>query len=659
MNIFKKLKESVTGKADTEPINSDSIVNDEAIDGVDVRSQKIDKAEIAKAKEMLTKYKDGKAVLEARIIEEEDYYMLQFNKRAKEKAGKSADGECPSSGWLFNALTNKHADAMDSFPEPKCLAREKSDEEEVEKLNSILPVVFEQSDFEKVYSDTWWYKLKHGAGCYSVMWDTEADNGLGNVAIRKVDLLNIFWKPGITDLQKSPNLFTVELMDNEVLESQYPQLKGKLGEDSISVSKYNHDESDNSEQSLVIDWYYKRKAGGKDILHYCKFVGDTVLYATENDERYADVGLYDHGKYPFVFDVLFPEESTPIGFGVIAVSRDPQTYIDLLDKYILDYARKSAVPRWLADESSGINEEEWKDWDKPIVHVQGSNPSNDRYREITIPRIDSIVFNERDSKINELKETANNRDFSNGSTASGVTSGAAIATLQEAGNKTSRDMVKASYRAFRELSYLTIELIRQFYTEERSFRIKEPNGMGYEYYNYSSQGLSAQPVMVNTNGVNVPATDANGEAVVRVPIIDVIVKAQKQSPFTTAAQNETAMNLYNAGFFEPERAQQAMACLEMMDFEAKDKVYDYVVQGQTLYNQVNQLNQQIMAASQILVGMGIDPMQLGLIPMMPDGQGSAASGNVSTSNPIVTAQSNATDTVNTAYTQKLMERAKV
>ena len=659
MNIFRKMKESVMGKADAEPINSDSIVNDEAIDGVDVRNPKIDKAEIAKAKDILTKYKDGKAVLEARIIEEEDYYMLQFNKRAKEKAGKKADGECPSSGWLFNALTNKHADAMDSFPEPKCLAREKSDEEEVGKLNSILPVVFEQSDFEKVYSDTWWYKLKHGTGCYSVMWDTEADNGLGNVAIRKVDLLNIFWKPGITDLQKSPNLFTVELMDNEVLESQYPELKGKLGEDSISVSKYNHDDSDNSEQSLVIDWYYKRKAGGKDILHYCKFVGDTVLYATENDERYADVGLYDHGKYPFVFDVLFPEESTPVGFGVIAVSRDPQTYIDLLDKYILDYAKKSTVPRWLADENSGINEEEWKDWDKPVVHVQGSNPSNDRYREITIPRIDSIVFNERDSKINELKETANNRDFSNGSTASGVTSGAAIATLQEAGNKTSRDMVKASYRAFRELSYLAIELIRQFYTEERSFRIKEPNGMGYEYYSYSSQGLSAQPVMVNTNGVNVPMTDANGEAVVRVPIIDVIVKAQKQSPFTTAAQNETAMNLYNAGFFEPERAQQAMACLEMMDFEAKDKVYDYVVQGQTLYNQVNQLNQQIAAASRILVGMGIDPMQLGLIPMMPDDQGGAVGGNVSTSNPIVTAQNNATDTVNTAYTQKLMERAKV
>lgn len=626
---------------------------------LNAKIEKIGKKDIEKAMEILNEYKSGKATLEARILEEEDYYMLQWNKRAKQKLQKDANGDCPNSAWLFNVLTNKHADAMDSFPEPVCLPREQSDEKEAEKLNSILPVIFEQNGFEQIYSDVWWYKLKHGTGAYSVMWNPENDNGLGNIDIQKVDLLNIFWEPGIKNIQDSPNLFTVELISNEVLKSQYPELEDKqLGEGNFSLGKYNHDDSDTSKKTLVIDWYYKRKVGGKTILHYCKFVNDTVLYASENDIKYASRGFYDHGKYPFVFDSLYPDETSPAGIGMIAISRDPQTYIDLLDKYILDYAQKASKVRWLADENGGINEDEWNDWDKPVVHVQGGKPTDERYRFIDVPGMSPIVFNERDSKVNELKETANNRDFSNGSTASGVTSGAAIATLQEAGNKTSRDIIKSSYRAFVQLNHIVIELIRQFYTEERSFRIKNPNGAGYDFINYSSKNLAPQSVMMETNGVSMPMTDAYGNEVQRVPIIDIDVRAQKQSPFTTAAQNETAMNLYNAGFFEPERAQQALICLEMMDFEAKDKVYEYVIQGQTLQNMVNQLNQQIAQASQMLAMSGINPMQFGLMPVqMP--QGNMGGGQMAMSNPVSVAQNNASDRVNTPYMQDLIDRARV
>ncbi len=47
----------------------------------------------------------------------------------------------PSSAWLFNAILNKHADAMDNYPEPVVLPRERSDEESAKTLSSILPVV--------------------------------------------------------------------------------------------------------------------------------------------------------------------------------------------------------------------------------------------------------------------------------------------------------------------------------------------------------------------------------------------------------------------------------------------------------------------------------------------------------------------------------------
>jgi len=78
--------------------------------------------------------------------------------------------------------------------------------------------------------------------------------------------------------------------------------------------------------------------------------------------------------------------------------------------------------------------------------------------------------------IEELKETRGNRDFSQGGTTSGVTATSAIAALQEAGSKLSRDMIKGSYHAFTQIACLVIRLIRQFYDEPRAFRILGEQG---------------------------------------------------------------------------------------------------------------------------------------------------------------------------------------
>ncbi len=569
-------------------------------------SQVIGKEEIKKAFEILQKYKDGKELLNARIVDEEDFYMLQYYKRAKKK---DTDQETPMSGWTFNAIHTKHADMMDNYPEAICLPREQSDEEEAKTLTSILPVIMERNQFEQAYSDASWYKLKHGVSCYSVLWDSTAENGLGDIVVGTPDILNLYWAPGVTNIQNSPHFFSVDVVDNDLLEKEFPQLEGTLGGTTFDYKQYAHSTVDLSEKTLVIDWYYKKKSGGREVLHYCKFIENEVLYASENDSKYARDGYYAHGKYPFVFDVLFPEAGTPVGFGIIAIIRDPQVIVDIHNKNILEAAKKSSKVRYMAREGAGIDEKEWNDWDKPIVHVQGASIPEEAFKQIEPPNLPAYVINERDAKIDEIKQTSANLDFSQGTTTAGVTSGAAIATLQEAGNKTTRDMIKASYRKFVELSRLEIELIRQFYTEERTFRIKAPNGIGYEFVAYQNSGLQPQMQTMNVNGMEVPMTDEMGAQMVRIPIIDIDVKAQKQSPFTTMAQNETAMNLYNAGFFEPERAQQSMVALEMMDFEGKEKVTEYVLEGQTLLNQVQMLSQQLVEANELISQLtGIVPV---------------------------------------------------
>ena len=277
--------------------------NEQVINGRAALTQPIGREQVQQATNILMKYKEGKANLERKIVENEQWYKLRHWECLQSKEHRQVQ---PSSGWLFNCIANKHADAMDNFPSPNILPREEGDKAEAEMLSSIVPVVLEENDFEEVYDRVWNYKLKTGTGVYGVFWDSSKMNGLGDIAIRKIDILNLFWESGITDIQKSRNIFNVELADNDMLIQRYPQLQGKLGTSTIETAKYNYDDSvDTSNKSAVIDWYYKRQnSAGKTVLHYVKYVNDEVLFATENEPELAERGWYDHGKYPFFFDKI-------------------------------------------------------------------------------------------------------------------------------------------------------------------------------------------------------------------------------------------------------------------------------------------------------------------------------------------------------------------
>lgn len=550
---------------------------------------KIGKQEIRDAYQTLQKYKSGKKSLEENIVNEEKFWKGRHWDAAQRKDGQTT---APTSAWMFNSIVNKHADAMDSYPEAVCLPREASDEKNAKILTSVIPVTLERNDFEKTYSDNWWYKLKHGTCATGVFWDSSANDGKGDVAIKKIDLLNLFWEPGVTDIQKSRNLFILDLVSVDILKERYPKLDIKGGE-TADLKQYVFDDAiDTSDKALVIDWYYKKE--GK--LHYCKFCEENILFASENEKGYEN-GWYEDGEYPVAIDVLYPEEGTIYGFGIISITKDPQLYIDKLDESFMNHSHIASKPRYFSSDGAGVNEEEFLDLSKPIVHVSG-NVDENRLKPIQVYNIPGYMMNFRQAKIDELKETSSNRDFSQGSTSGGVTSGAAIAVLQEAGNKTSRDMINASYRTFEKIVHMMIERFRQFYTHEHTFRITGETGLN-EFVAFDNSGLVPQPIAT-----------VGEEELFRKPIFDIDVKAQKQNPFSTLAQNETAMNLYNSGLLAPENAQVAMIVLDMMTFEGKEEVIRYVKEGQTLQNQLMQMqqqNQQLMQQLAMMQGAGTIP----------------------------------------------------
>lgn len=383
---------------------------------------------------VLQKYKAGKQSLERRVIAAENWWKLRNRFEEDKRPGASSAGDFRAvSGWLHNVIVSKHADAMEAYPEPVILPREPDDRAEAELLSAVVPCILEQNAFERTWSDAMWQKLKTGTAAYRVGWDPDKLGGLGDISIERVDLLNLFWEPGIADIQRSKFVFCTHLEDNDELE-----------------------------------------------------------------EEFADLG-------------------------------------------------------------------------RALVHVSG-NLGEDSLRQIGFSPLSGVYMDVLNSSIQELRETSGNTETSTGNISSGVTAASAIAALQEASGKGSRDSTRSSYVAYAQIVELCIELIRQFYGLPRSFRIAGRAG-AEEYIRFSNAGLCPRP-------------QPFGAA---LPVFDVKVSAQKRNAYSRLSQNELAMELYRMGIFDEGKEQEALSCLRMMEFDGRDELIGRITASMGLREKLDEL----------------------------------------------------------------------
>ena len=569
---------------------------------------------------VLQKYKAGKQSLERRVIAAENWWKLRNRFEEDKRPGASSAGDFRAvSGWLHNVIVSKHADAMEAYPEPVILPREPDDRAEAELLSAVVPCILEQNAFERTWSDAMWQKLKTGTAAYRVGWDPDKLGGLGDISIERVDLLNLFWEPGIADIQRSKFVFCTHLEDNDELEEEFPQLRGRLRGNPFTATRFLYDDAVSLDgKSTVVEAYYRRKRAGRTVLHYVKYVGDTVLYSTEEDTPQASPfrgkcpvrtlgdrgaklgqvpssdpaalsvslsldsspeggakneapGLYAHGRYPFVLDPLFPVEGSPCGYGFVDLCHNNQTAIDLMRSAIIKNTVVGATPRYFQRIDGSVNEEEFADLGRALVHVSG-NLGEDSLRQIGFSPLSGVYMDVLNSSIQELRETSGNTETSTGNISSGVTAASAIAALQEASGKGSRDSTRSSYVAYAQIVELCIELIRQFYGLPRSFRIAGRAG-AEEYIRFSNAGLCPRP-------------QPFGAA---LPVFDVKVSAQKRNAYSRLSQNELAMELYRMGIFDEDKEQEALSCLRMMEFDGRDELIGRITASMGLREKLDEL----------------------------------------------------------------------
>lgn len=505
--------------------------------------------DISEASEILRQYKRGKRKLEDRIRLEKEFWQ-----------SRCVSNPNAPSAWLFNSIVGKHADIIDNMPMCSCLPREECDEMDAQLLSKVIPIIVDRCHFCETYSDNSWQKLKYGSAIYGVFWNNALEDGLGDIDIRALRVDDVFWEPGIQDIQESKNLFVCAIWDRERLEKAYPDKnlsEHKRQIDNLGYEIYGGG-FDSENRCVVVDWYYKKyDESGIQRLHLCKFCGDVILYSSEGDSG-CKCGWYEHGEYPVIFDSLYPDEENIHGFGVIAIAKNTQNSIDRIDGNIMEYADWSSRARFWAKKSLGVNEKDFRDLSKSIVEVEG-DIDEEKLKQIKMEKLDDSILELRNLKISELKETTGTRDFLQGGTTGGVVAASAIKRLQDSGEKFSRDGIDGSCRAYAKIISLVIELIRQFYDAPRYFRIKGDCGDN-RYICYS--GIIPEKNKRRNGG---------GE-LIRRPYFDIEISTSKKSVNNTETMNTLARELYTSGAFKPENVSQTLIMLELMSFEGIGKI---------------------------------------------------------------------------------------
>ena len=139
------------------------------------------------------------------------------------------------------------------------------------------------------------------------------------------------------------------------------------------------------------------------------------------------------------------------------------------------------------------------------------------------------------------------------------------------------------------------------------------------YVTYTNQGIQPQ----------YQGNDFGQDMGFRLPVFDIKVSAQKKNVYTKVAQNELALQFFQLGFFNPQMVDQALMCLEMMDFDDKDTIMQKISQMGTMHQKLIQYMQIALSLAQVVNPMMAETIAQDIImtnggtAAMPSGMGGA------------------------------------
>lgn len=483
----------------------------------------------------------------------------------------SPDEPKPVTPVLFSTLENILADIMDNYPEPVILAQEIQDDETAEILTDVVKFVLEKRNFKTKFKQNKRSLLIKGASVTQIFWNNNLYNGLGDVDIINWDIKNFLWDTKVEDIQDGRACFKFSWYPLEYFKAYYPDKWQNFKNEKYQRENNNLFDKDKKDEYLLIEYWYKKwdSENQKWNVHMAKLAGYTLL---EWSEPNFPNGIYEHGKYPFIIDAVYKLEGEPVGLGIIDLFKNMQDYIDKLDQIIVKNSFMSGKVRALISRASGIDIDDFADWSKDVI--EGDSIGDNMIRWIQAAPLNPFVMQHMVNKINMLKEESGQNQFNRGEGGKGVTAASAIMALQEAGSKRSRAIISEIYEKYSDMVEMVIELIRQFYTETRTFRIR---GKQEKIVKFDNSLL---------------IKNMEGDTLQKYIEFDIKISAQKQSPYSKFYQNELAVQLRQLGVLNE------IEMLDMLEFEGKEKVLNSVKQRLDTEQQFMMMKQQISQMQQ-------------------------------------------------------------
>ena len=473
----------------------------------------------------------------------------------------------------------------DNRPTIAVIPREPSDDQIANVIGKVIEWLWEYCNLDMMLPKTMLNALIFGNGFWKIMWDPNARNGLGDIVVKNVDPVNVFFNPEATSIDDATEIDHVEQMPLSWIKAMYPdkadlvragvqdgniivnrpqmpqRSQGQRGEIEIkgttgnayripSSSASNADAPSRDTATVMERWVYQT-----DKNRWRKIVlANRVLLSDE---------ITDFETPPIVHFVDYPVPWTIWASGEVQHVENLQYEINRRRGMILDILRHCAMPMLVVDPASGVDHETIKAKPNLVIPAEGGPSAVG----VLAPQMDlGGLFQVNDRDKQDFNDILGNTDMVMGKAPTGIEAGVALEQLAESANTRLRLKVRLMEGSLRRAGQILLKMIQKHYTTQRIFRIVgneftsggQPQAPQFFSIN---QPVGMQDVMGEEGGMATqqPQYDETSNQIPADAEFDVRIGAGSTLPVSKSARFQQAITLFDRGAIDQQELLKSAA----------------------------------------------------------------------------------------------------
>ena len=300
---------------------------------------------------------------------------------------------------------------------------------------------------------------KFGTGIFRVLYDPDAVQGFGLPVIEACNPAYVFVDPNITDVYKiNDGAFIIETLNKPI-----SWAKERFGDRADVIKPGFHPAED----------FIFGESVGENYIHILAWIraeGQIRLVQMSGCGVILSDGLQYGNQFPYFFTPLYSREGVVWAKGDAELLLSLQDLVDDLDDQIRINARLSGNPQRIVDISSNIDLDKWTNESGLIIPTNNINGA----KYLVPPEMPSYPMERREMALQfERQMLTRFADNMTGQKVSGVRTATEAAGLQRQGDMVIGHKKVLLQETLAEVFEYCLELIKEYYTEEKAFRIGE------------------------------------------------------------------------------------------------------------------------------------------------------------------------------------------